>query len=70
MYRDDLLRAAAAAKRKTIADLVLETKLNKNTISDILDGKERNYGVQTLEKVADALDVSLSELYAEPAAAV
>jgi transcriptional regulator with XRE-family HTH domain len=62
MYRDDLIRAEKAAQKKTLEDLREITGLNKNTISDICNGKE-NVEVPTLKKVAEALNLPMSELF-------
>lgn len=43
-------------------DLALEANVNKNYISDLERG-QRNPTVKILEKIARALDISLSELF-------
>lgn len=64
MYRDDLIRAKKAAKKLTIEDLVTVTGLNKNTISDICNGKD-NPELNSLKKVAEALDIDLETLFSK-----
>lgn len=62
MYRDDLIRAKKAARKLTLEDLETKTGLNKNTISDICNGKE-NIELQSLQKIALALGISMSDLF-------
>lgn len=62
MYRDDLIRAAMGAQKMSQAALAEKSDLNPNTISAICRGKE-NVEIPTLKKVADALGLSLQELF-------
>lgn len=62
MYRDDLIRANKAAKKLTLEDLEKSTGLNKNTISDICNGKE-SIELLSLQKVVAALGLSMSEVF-------
>jgi len=62
MYRDDLIRAAMGAQNLSQAALAKQTRLNPNTISAICRGKE-TVEVPTLKKVADALGLSMGELF-------
>jgi len=62
MYRDDLIRAKKAAKNLTLEQLEEKTGLNKNTISDICNGKQ-SIELPSLAKVAKALDLPLSVLF-------
>lgn len=62
MYRDDLIRAEQAAQKLTVEQLADKTKLNKNTISDIRNGKE-SVELPSLQKVADALGLPMSSLF-------
>lgn len=49
-------------KKWSQEDLALEANINKNYISDIERGT-RNPTLMILERIANALDVSLSELF-------
>ena len=49
-------------KHMSQEDLALEANVNKNYLSDLERGT-RNPTVKILEKVAKALDISLSELF-------
>ena len=62
MYRDDLIRAEQAAQNLTVEQLAEKSNLNKNTISNIRNGKE-SVELPSLQKVADALGLSMSELF-------
>lgn len=62
MYRDDLIRAKKAANKLTLEDLEKETGLNKNTISDICNGKE-SVELKSLKKVVEALGLHLSDVF-------
>lgn len=62
MYRDDLIRAAMGAQNMSQGALAEKSDLNPNTISAICRGKER-IEIPTLKKVADALGLSMQELF-------
>lgn len=62
MYRADLIRAAQGAKKLTNEALAELSGLNVNTISSIRRGKE-HVEVPTLEKVANALGLSMQQLF-------
>lgn len=49
-------------KKWSQEDLALEANINKNYISDIERGT-RNPTLMILERIANALDISLSELF-------
>jgi transcriptional regulator with XRE-family HTH domain len=66
MYRDDLIRATQGAKNLTNEALADLSGLNVNTISAIRRGKE-HVEVPTLKKVADALGLTMQQLF-EPKA--
>jgi transcriptional regulator with XRE-family HTH domain len=66
MYRSDLIRAAKAAKKLTLDDLEKSTGLNKNTISDICNGKE-TIELPSLQKVCEALNLKLSDVFSQSA---
>lgn len=53
-YRDDLLRAAAAAQRKSHRVVAEETGLNRMTVGRVLDGDPK-VGYLTIFKIAQAL---------------
>ena len=53
-YRDDLLRAAAAAQRKSHREIADETGLNRMTVGRVLDGDPRA-GYMTVFTVCKAL---------------
>lgn len=64
-YRADIIRAEKAAQKKTLDDLVIATGLNPNTISDICNGKARNPELNSLEKIAFALNLDLEILFSK-----
>jgi len=64
MYRDDLIRAAKAAQKKTLDALAQDTGLNPNTISDICNGKQ-NPELNSLKKVAEALGLDLETIFSQ-----
>lgn len=49
-------------KKWSQEDLALEAEVNKNYLSDLERG-ERNPTLKVLEKIANALGISLSELF-------
>ncbi len=61
----DLLITNKALKKHTLETLAEETKLDVMTISDVLNGKQRNFGIFTLEKICKALGVTLGDLFKE-----
>ena len=63
MLRSDLIRARKAQLQKTLEDLSNETGLNSMTISDLCNGKERNFGIESISKLADALQIPLQDLF-------
>ena len=48
-------------KKMSIEDLALEAGINKNYLSDLERGK-RNPTIKVMEKIAVALEISISEL--------
>ena len=69
MYRDDLLRAAAAAARITIQDLEKATGINRNTIAKIMDGDPRGtFALHRLHSIARTLGVPMPQLFEAPVA--
>jgi transcriptional regulator with XRE-family HTH domain len=67
MYRDDLLRSAAAVQNRNISNVAELTGLTRVTVSLILKGKP-DIKLPTLKVVADALGVSMHDLFEERAA--
>lgn len=65
MYRIDLINAAMGAKRLTNESLGELTGLSAKTISFVRNG-DSNVKLPTLRAVADALGLSMQELF-EPA---
>ena len=73
MYRDDKIRAAMAAQRLTDEQLAEKIGVSRGTIGLLRAGKG-NPRYSTLKSVADALGLSMQELFEpraepEPAAA-
>lgn len=64
-YRDDIIRAEKAAQNKTIEDLANATGLNPNTISDICNGKAKNPELNSLERIARALNLDLETIFSK-----
>lgn len=64
MYRIDLINAAMGARRMTNEELAAKSGLAIRVISEIRNGK-RNPTVATLKAVADALGLTMSELFTE-----
>ena len=60
-YRDDLIRAAQAALKKTNEDLAELSGLSVGTISAIRNGGDAR--VSSLRKVASALGVPMQQLF-------
>lgn len=63
MYRTDLLKAKKAITGKSNETLATETGLDVMTISEIMRGVNRNFGIFTLNKVAKALGLTMSDLF-------
>lgn len=61
-YRDDLIRSAKAAQKKTNEDIAQEAQLATATVSAICNGKE-DILLSSLVKVAQVLNLQLSELF-------
>lgn len=64
-YRADIIRAEKAAQKKTLEDLVKDTGLNPNTISDICNGKTENPELNSLKKIALALGIDMETLFSK-----
>jgi DNA-binding Xre family transcriptional regulator len=67
MYRFDLIKGKMAQLDKTVEMLGDETGLSPDTIVRVRKGE--NVAVETLKKVAEALDLSLPELFTDAKAA-
>lgn len=65
MYRDDLIRQAMAAQRKTNEIVATEAGISTKTVSDIRNGRS-SVGLPKLKLVADVLGLEMRELF-EPA---
>jgi transcriptional regulator with XRE-family HTH domain len=61
IYRDDLLRAAKGAQRKTNPEIAATAGVSVPTVSAVLNG-DPNVKISTLQAVADALGVSMTSL--------
>lgn len=59
-----ILRQARNQKKLTLLELEVATGISEGDISKIENGK-KNFAVTTLIKLAQGLDISLSELFAE-----
>ena len=56
------IRYLREQKKMTLEDLAFEAEINKNYLSDLERG-ERNPTVKVLEKIAKALNITISELF-------
>lgn len=65
MYRDDLIRAAMAAQRLTNQKLAEKAGLSAFTVSLVRNGSP-TVRLSTLKAIADALGISLADLFADP----
>lgn len=65
MYRTDLINGAMGAQRLTNESLGEKAELDATTISSIRNGKP-SVTLPSLKRVADALGLKLSDLFAEP----
>lgn len=62
MYRDDLIRAAKAAKQLTNDDIAKAAGLSSPTISGICNG-DRDIKLKTLQSVAGVLGLQMDDLF-------
>ncbi|MCP9496712.1 MAG: helix-turn-helix transcriptional regulator [Pyrinomonadaceae bacterium MAG19_C2-C3] len=67
MYRTDLINAAMGARRMTAEELAKRTGLGMTVISAVRNGKP-NPKIDTLKRIADALDLQLADLFTHDAA--
>lgn len=58
-----LIRVIRREKKITLVELSKRTKLSHGYIADLEKGAKNNPSVHTLEKIAKALDVSISDLF-------
>ena len=65
MYRDDKIRAAQAAKNWTDEQLAEAAGLGRTTVLMVTNGKAEDPKLSTLSAIADALGLSLSEIFEE-----
>lgn len=63
-YRHDLIRVELARKNMRHEELAQKSGVNRSTISGIVNGKTDPL-VSTLAKIANALGISLSQLFTE-----
>jgi transcriptional regulator with XRE-family HTH domain len=67
MYRDDLLRAGAAAARLTILDIEKKTGINRNTIAKIMNGDPKGtFALHRLHTIAQMVGVPMPKLFEAP----
>ncbi len=57
------IQGEMTAKGMTPASLAREAKLNATGIYDIMSGKSQNPRLDTIQKIANALDVPISQLF-------
>ena len=55
-------RVILAEQRKTVADIHNETGISKYTLTNIYYERTKNPGLETLKKIAEALNVTMTEL--------
>ncbi len=65
MYIREKIRKLLNFKKWSVYKLSKESGLAQSTLSDILTGKNKNPNLETLTKIADALDVSIDRLTGE-----
>jgi transcriptional regulator with XRE-family HTH domain len=64
MYRDDLLRARAAAERLTVLDLEKLTGISRTTVAKILNGDQTGrFELHRLHAIAKTLGVPMPQLF-------
>jgi transcriptional regulator with XRE-family HTH domain len=64
MYRDDLLRARAAAVRLSYGDIVEQTGVSRPTVGKIMNGDPSGkFELRNLQIIAARLGVSMSDLF-------
>ena len=64
MYRDDLLRAAAASARLTHEDIEKMTGISRPTVAKILNGDDRgSFALHRLHTIAQKLGVPMPQLF-------
>ncbi len=68
-YRHDLIRAAMAVRFLSATQLADQLGMSHVTVRQIRDGQARNPELASLQKIADALELSLAELFQEQEAA-
>ena len=68
-YRDDKIRAAMAVQFLSAAELAERLEMSPITVRQIRDGKAVNPELTSLKKIAEALELSLAELFEEQEAA-
>lgn len=56
------IRFLRKEKKMSIEDLALEANINKNYLGDLENGR-RNPTLKILDKIAQALEINLSELF-------
>jgi transcriptional regulator with XRE-family HTH domain len=68
VYRDDLIRAAMAAKRISNDELAELSGVSRTSVARLRSGSSENPTVQNLAAIAKVLDIPLHELFvpAEP----
>jgi transcriptional regulator with XRE-family HTH domain len=65
MYRDDILRARAAAERLTLSDLAEKTGISRPTVANILKGDQTGrFELFRLKRIAEVLGVPMQQLFA------
>jgi transcriptional regulator with XRE-family HTH domain len=64
MYRDDILRARAAAERLTVLDLEKLTGISRTTVAKIMNGDQTGrFELHRLHTIAKTLGVPMPQLF-------
>lgn len=60
------LRALIESRGKSMGEVSERAGLSRTAIRDIMNGRAKSPGIDTLQAIAKALNVSLPELFVEP----
>jgi len=66
----DRIKKELNTKNWSVYKLAKEANLAQSTLSDILSGKNKNPNLDTLEKIANALNIYIDKLTGESASSI